>query len=58
MKNLIRTGNIDGNDERDVFGRADLTLKPVNRQVIVPDDDEIERNPRAKSAKLRIAERV
>ncbi|MBQ4475066.1 MAG: 16S rRNA (cytosine(1402)-N(4))-methyltransferase RsmH, partial [Bacteroidales bacterium] len=58
VKNLIRTGNIDGNDERDVFGRADLTLKPVNRQVIVPDDDEIERNPRAKSAKLRIAERV
>jgi len=58
VKNLIRTGNIDGNEERDVFGRADLTLKPVNRQVIVPDDDEIERNPRAKSAKLRIAERV
>ena len=58
VKNLIRTGNVDGNDERDVFGRADLTLKPVNRQVIVPDDDEIERNPRAKSAKLRIAERV
>lgn len=58
VKNLIRTGNIDGNDERDVFGRANLTLKPVNRQVIVPDDDEVERNPRAKSAKLRIAERV
>ncbi|MBO7481332.1 MAG: 16S rRNA (cytosine(1402)-N(4))-methyltransferase RsmH [Bacteroidales bacterium] len=58
VKNLIRTGNVDGNDERDVFGRADLTLKPVNRQVIVPDDDEVERNPRAKSAKLRIAERV
>ena len=58
VKNLIRTGNIDGNDDRDVFGRANLTLKPVNRQVIVPDDDEVERNPRAKSAKLRIAERV
>ena len=58
VKNLIRTGNIDGNDERDVFGRANLTLKPINRQVIVPSDDEVERNPRAKSAKLRIAERV
>lgn len=58
VKNIIRTGNVDGNDERDVFGRASLTLKAVNKQVIVPDDAEIERNPRAKSAKLRIAERV
>jgi len=58
VKNLIRTGNVDGNDERDVFGRANLSLKPVNRQVIVPCDEEVERNPRAKSAKLRIAERV
>ena len=58
VKNLIRTGNVDGNDERDVFGRANLTLKSVNKQVIVPDDDEISRNPRAKSAKLRISERV
>lgn len=58
VKNLIRTGNVDGNDERDVFGRANLSLKPVNKQVIVPCDEEVERNPRAKSAKLRIAERV
>jgi len=58
VKNLVRTGNVDGNDERDVFGRANLSLKPVNRQVIVPGDEEIERNPRAKSAKLRISERV
>ena len=58
VKNLIRTGNVEGNDERDVFGRANLTLKSVNKQVIMPDDDEISRNPRAKSAKLRISERV
>ncbi len=58
VKNIIRTGNVDGNDERDVFGRANLMLRAVNKQVIVPDDAEIERNPRAKSAKLRIAERV
>ena len=48
----------DGNDERDVFGRANLSLKPVNKQVIVPSDEEVERNPRAKSAKLRISERI
>ncbi len=58
VKNLIRTGNVDGNDERDVFGRANLSLKPVNKQVIVPSDEEVERNPRAKSAKLRISERI
>jgi len=58
VKNLIRTGNIDGNDERDVFGRANIPLKAINRQVIVPTESEIERNSRAKSAKLRIAERV
>ena len=58
VKNLIRTGNVDGEDERDVFGRANLCLKPINKQVVVPTDEEVERNPRAKSAKLRISEKV
>ena len=58
VKNLIRTGTVDGEDERDVFGRANLSLKPINKQVVVPSDEEVERNPRAKSAKLRISEKM
>ncbi len=58
VKNIIRTGNIEGNDNRDLFGRANLSLRAVNKQVIVPQDDEVARNPRAKSAKLRIAEKL
>lgn len=58
VKNLIRTGNVEGKEERDIFGRADLLFKQVNKQVTVPTDAEIERNPRARSAKMRIAERL
>ena len=55
VKNFIRSGNFTGNVERDFYGRADLPLKAVSSKPIVPSDEEVERNPRSRSAKLRVA---
>lgn len=57
VKNFIKTGNVDGTLEKDVFGRADTPLCAVNRKPILPQESEIASNTRARSAKLRIAER-
>ncbi|NPA37720.1 MAG: 16S rRNA (cytosine(1402)-N(4))-methyltransferase RsmH [Chlorobi bacterium] len=58
VKNFIKTGDCRKSQiETDMFGNADVPLKAVNRKVIVPSDEEIEKNNRARSAKLRIAER-
>lgn len=58
VKNFIKAGNFAGKQEKDFYGNVSSVLRAVNRKVIVPGDDEIERNPRARSAKLRIAEKV
>lgn len=58
VKNLIKTGNSYGKTETDIFGRSFLPFKAINRHVIIPEDQEIIDNPRAKSAKLRIAEKI
>ena len=58
VKNFIRSGNIEGNIEKDIYGNFQTPFVPVNKKVIVPDEIEIERNPRSRSAKLRIAERL
>lgn len=58
VKNVMRAGNADGRIVQDFFGRTEAPLRPVNSRVIVPTDDELQRNPRSRSAKLRIAERV
>ena len=58
VKNFMKTGNVEGRAEQDFFGRINAPLRPVNNKVIVPDEAEIERNPRSRSAKLRIAEKV
>lgn len=55
VKNFMRTGNFSGKQEKDFFGKLIRPLEPVNRKVIIPTDEEIERNSRARSAKLRIA---
>ena len=55
VKNFIRAGNIDGTLEKDVFGRADTPFEAVNRKPILPSEEEIGENTRARSAKLRIA---
>lgn len=55
VKRYMRTGMFEGEPERDVYGNWESPFKPVQSRVIVPDEVEIEENPRARSAKLRIA---
>lgn len=57
VKNLMKTGNIEGKAEQDFFGNVQTPFKLVNNKVIVPTDEEQARNPRSRSAKLRIAEK-
>jgi 16S rRNA (cytosine1402-N4)-methyltransferase len=57
VKNVMRTGNAEGKVEQDFFGRTKSPLHLINNRVIVPTDEELERNPRSRSAKLRIAEK-
>ena len=57
VKNFIKTGNIDGIVEKDFYGRISSPLKAVNRKPILPQESEIASNTRARSAKLRIAEK-
>ncbi len=58
VKNFMKTGNIEGIENKDFFGRVSTPWKQITRSPIVPDDEEIERNPRSRSAKLRVAELV
>lgn len=57
VKHFMRAGNAGGEIETDIYGRSQAPLKPVQRKVIMPSEEEVERNPRARSAKLRIAEK-
>jgi 16S rRNA (cytosine1402-N4)-methyltransferase len=57
VKNFMRSGDMSGKQEQDFFGNVDSPLVAINRKVIVPGGEELERNPRARSAKLRIAEK-
>ena len=56
VKNFMRTGNVEGRQEKDFFGRVNTPWRVITGKVIVPDDDEVSRNPRSRSAKLRVAE--
>lgn len=58
VKNWIKNGSFDDEPEKDEFGRFNCPLKAINKKPIVPSDEEIDENPRARSAKLRIAEKV
>ena len=58
VKNFFKCGNFDGVAEKDFFGRVEAPLRQVNNKVIVPDEEEVQRNPRARSAKLRVAEKL
>ena len=57
VKNVMKAGNAEGKVSQDFFGRIESPFKLVNNKVIVPDAEEQERNPRSRSAELRIAER-
>lgn len=58
VKNIMKTGNLSGKAESDFFGNLCTPLRLINNKVIVPDEAEMQRNPRSRSAKLRIAEKI
>ena len=58
VKNMMKAGNVEGKVEQDFFGRTDSPLRQIGNKVIVPSEEEQQRNPRSRSAKLRIAERI
>ena len=57
VKNFMRSGNLEGKIEKDFYGRVSTPWKLINNKVITASDEEVERNPRSRSAKLRIAEK-
>lgn len=58
VKNFLKTGNFEGKIEQDFFGNIKSPFRLVNNKVMVPSNEEIEKNPRSRSAKLRIAEKL
>ncbi|MBL4709206.1 MAG: 16S rRNA (cytosine(1402)-N(4))-methyltransferase RsmH [Flavobacteriales bacterium] len=58
VKNFFKTGNVEGKVEKDFYGNLIRPMEPVNRKPIVPSEEEVKRNNRSRSAKLRIAEKV
>ena len=58
VKNYMKTGNVDGREEKDIYGRSSCPLRAVTRKPILPLEEEIESNTRARSAKLRVAEKI
>ena len=57
VKNIMKTGNVEGKMEQDFFGNVQTPFKLINNKVIVADNEEVKQNPRSRSAKLRIAEK-
>jgi 16S rRNA (cytosine1402-N4)-methyltransferase len=58
VKNFLKTGNFKGEVKKDFYGNILSDYKLINRKPIVPTEDEIKNNNRARSAKLRIAEKL
>ena len=58
VKNFIKTGNTDGKVEKDAFGRMYTPFQALDRKPVLPSEEEIQGNTRARSAKLRTAVRV
>jgi 16S rRNA (cytosine1402-N4)-methyltransferase len=57
VKNMMKTGNVNGDSGNDFFGRSISPFRLINNKVIVPSEEEMDKNPRSRSAKLRIAEK-
>jgi 16S rRNA (cytosine1402-N4)-methyltransferase len=57
VKNIMKAGNAEGKVRQDFFGRTEAPFRQISNKVIVPNEEEQLRNPRSRSAKLRIAER-
>lgn len=58
VKNFMKSGNVDGKIEKDNFGRIYNSMKVITKKPMVPDEAEISENPRSRSAKLRVAEKI
>lgn len=58
VKNFLKTGNIEGIVNKDFYGHIQAPLRQLSSKPIIPTAQEIERNPRSRSAKLRIAEKI
>ena len=58
VKNMMKAGNVEGKIKQDFFGRIEAPFRLVNNKVIVPSEEEQQQNPRSRSAKLRVAEKI
>jgi len=58
VKNLFKSGNIEGQLEKDFYGNPQLLFRQITRKPIIPSESEIKENNRARSARLRIGERL
>ncbi len=58
VKNFMKAGNFEGKQEKDFYGNISSPFKLVNRKVIIPGEEELKDNPRSRSAKLRVAEKI
>ena len=58
VKNFFRSGNVEGTVEKDIYGRSSAPLKPLGGKPALPSEEEIAQNTRARSAKLRVAEKI
>jgi 16S rRNA (cytosine1402-N4)-methyltransferase len=58
VKNFMKTGNFDGKKEQDFYGNVHTPFRLINNKVIVPPEEEVRKNPRSRSAKLRIAQKI
>ncbi|MBP5340367.1 MAG: 16S rRNA (cytosine(1402)-N(4))-methyltransferase RsmH [Prevotella sp.] len=58
VKNMMRSGNVEGRAEQDFFGRVAAPLRAIYNKVVTPSEEELAANPRSRSAKLRVAEKV
>lgn len=58
VKNFMRSGNVEGKVEKDFYGRVNSPWEAVNNKVITASDEEVARNPRSRSARLRIARKI
>jgi S-adenosyl-methyltransferase MraW len=58
VKNFMRTGNFEGIEKKDFYGNAETPFRVITKKGITPGDDEVARNNRARSARLRVAEKI
>jgi len=58
VKNFFKTGNFEGKIEKDLYGNFETPFRLINNKVIIPSPEEQAHNPRSRSAKLRIAEKI